>query len=611
MPIVNGSYQQRSTDEILENLETELRNEFGEDIDLTESSVFSDIAQMLATVTNSNQEQDLQEVYESAFLDTATGIDLERVVSIIGIQRRSARNATGVQRFSATGRVTQNYVIQSGTTVQTDNTDPVQFETTEPSTLQLIDSFEDDDLSPYSGDTASASIIEDVNATDGSNVLQLDATDGAHIYNDDIIIKQGGVYHCDVRPQTDTVPTVTFGIDPTLPSDYYQVAVDEDADEVRLEVVDDETVVDTIDTATTVGLTADEFHEVEIAWNTTDNIGITIYDTDDNELADLGGEDSTYTEGYTGFKSGDAIDVKEFDWYTTSIVSANIRALRGGTDGNIGRNSITRMPSPPTGVDTTTNPFPTGDTEYTDRDQVTFTSGEDEETDDALRERAEDAVTGGGDATHDSIVSELVNNVTGVNSVTIYENKTDDDNTGSGGLPPHSFEAVVFGGTDVDIAQAIFDKKAITAYDYGGVNGTEVTVNITSDINGQVREITFSRPTEVSVDITLDLIIDENYVGDDDIRNQLTQYIGGTLTNGSEVIGLDVQEDVVIDRLQDIAVGSENGVVGLDQSVDGSPIETTPSHTTVDGLDVIEIGETEVAQTDATDTSITINTREQ
>lgn len=612
MPIVNGNYQQLTADEIQSALEDELQNEFGEDIDLTSSSVFTTLAEVLSTVTTDNQEQSLQDVYEAAFLDTATGVDLDRVVSIIGIQRRPAIHATGVERFYATGPVNQDYVIQSGTVVQTRGDTPQEFETTESTTLEQIDSFEGSNpLSNYSGDTGSATVIDDPDSPQGDSVLQLDGTDGAHIYNDNIDLQQGTTFHAFVRPSTGTVPIVTFAIDTLNPGDYYQIAADEAADEVRLERVSGSSVDEVIDTLSSAGLTAGEFHELEWDWNITDNIGVTVYDSDDNELGTLGDSDSEYQSGSPGFKSGDANGTKEFDWYTTSSVSANIRARVGGADGNVGSNSIESLPSPPSGVDRVTNLYPTGTTEYADTNGLEFTIGRERESDSELRNRAQDAVTGGGDATHDAIVAELINNVSGVTSVTVFENKTDNDNTGSGGLPPHSFEAVVFGGDDDDVANSIFDTKAVTARDYGGANGTAVTVSVTSEVSGQTRDITFSRPTQIDIDMTIDVVIDESYIGDDNLRDRIVEYIGGTLSNGSEVVGLGVGEDVRVDVLRDIIVGDDTGVLGMDQSIDGSPIETTPAYTTVDGLEVVDIGGNEVAQSTAEDASITINTREQ
>lgn len=611
MPIVDGEYDQLTAAEIRSALESELQAEFGSDIDLTESSVFLTLATVLGEVLSNNQEQSIEQVYQSVFLDTATGVDLDRVVAIIGIQRRDATHATGVQRFIATGPVTQDYIIQSGTPVQTAGDDPIEFETSESVIIELIDSFEDGDITEYSGDVASGSVISDANAPHGSNVLEMDATAGAHIYNDNVNLKQGTTFHGYMNPTASTEPALTFAVQQDDPDNYYQAVMDESADEVRIERVDNGSVTATIDTLASAGLTAGSYHEVEIEWAITDQISVTVYDPSDNELGTLGGSDPNYFEGHCGFKSGDANGTKRFDWYTTSEVSANIRASAGGSSGNVGPNSITKLPSPPSGVNETTNLYNTGDADLSDTNEATFVVGLDEESDDALRERAEEAVTGGGDATHDAIVYQLINEVPGVTSVSVFQNKTDVDNTGSGGLPPYSFEAVVYGGDDADVADAIFEKKAVTARDYGGANGTETTVSVTAESNAQQREISFSRPAEVNVDMTLDLVINEEYIGDDDLRDDIAEYIGGTLTDGGEAVGLGVSDDVLIDQIRDIVVGENTGVVGFDNSVDGTPISTTPSITTVDGLDVIDIGSNEVAQTNATDGSIILNTREQ
>ena len=67
----------------------------------------------------------------------------------------------------------------------------------------------------------------------------------------------------------------------------------------------------------------------------------------------------------------------------------------------------------------------------------------------------------------DSIVSELMNNVVGVESASGYENDT--DVTNERGLPPHSIEIVVDGGNDEEIAKAILMRKAGGIQTYGSV----------------------------------------------------------------------------------------------------------------------------------------------
>jgi uncharacterized phage protein gp47/JayE len=600
----------RSQSEVASLIEQQLREDFGDDIDLTESSVFSTLTNVFASVVANNQEQSLQEVYESAFLETATGEDLEAVVALAGITRRSAVSATGVQQFSANGQTTANRVIPRGTTIQTDGTNPVEFETTERSVIRFFDDFEQSDaLNSYEGDVADASIVS-TNVYNGLQALELAATDGAHIYDPNHSVKRGASWSVHVRPETGTAPTATWAIQ-TL-QDHYQVVVDEASDEVRLEEVSGGSIT-TLDSTTASVPTA--YVRVDIEWTITGRLAATVVNESTDPPTTLGEvattDNFTYLSGPIGFKSSDANGVKKFDYASMRTTSNNIRAISSGPIGNVGTNAITALPSNIAGVQSTTNQYPTGDTSYINTDGIRFVSGEDAETDTELRGRAKESVSAGGAGTADALLGELVNNVDGVTSVSIYENKTDSDNTSSGGLPPFSFEAVVYGGDELDIAEAIYDTKAVTATDYSGVRGTSVSRTIVSDVNEQQFDIEFSRPFELDIDVTVDLIVDDTYSGDSAVQDAIVQYIGGVDSNGTEILGTGVGEDIGIDTLRDAIVDESLGVVGLDYSVDSDPLSTTPTKTTVDGLEVIEVGANEVAQADATDGSLTINTRGQ
>ena len=72
----------------------------------------------------------------------------------------------------------------------------------------------------------------------------------------------------------------------------------------------------------------------------------------------------------------------------------------------------------------------------------------------------------------DSIVAELLNNVTGVESASGYENET--DTTNERGMPPHSIEIIVDGGDTNQIAEAILKRKAGGIYTYGNVAASVV-----------------------------------------------------------------------------------------------------------------------------------------
>lgn len=86
----------------------------------------------------------------------------------------------------------------------------------------------------------------------------------------------------------------------------------------------------------------------------------------------------------------------------------------------------------------------------------------------------------------DSIISQLLNNVSNIESATGYENET--NQVDSEGRPPHSIEIVVEGGGDTEIAQAILDKKAAGIQTYGSV---EVQVATTY---GDLIPVRFNRP---------------------------------------------------------------------------------------------------------------------
>lgn len=87
--------------------------------------------------------------------------------------------------------------------------------------------------------------------------------------------------------------------------------------------------------------------------------------------------------------------------------------------------------------------------------------------------------------------------IIGVVRYEVYENDTDIVDVN--GLPPHSITAVVEGGRDADIAQAIFLKKGPGCY----TNGT-TSVDV-SDQFGQLTTIRFYRPTYIDIDVVVSL----------------------------------------------------------------------------------------------------------
>jgi uncharacterized phage protein gp47/JayE len=87
--------------------------------------------------------------------------------------------------------------------------------------------------------------------------------------------------------------------------------------------------------------------------------------------------------------------------------------------------------------------------------------------------------------------------VSGVGRFVVYENDT--NTIDADGLPTHSITAVVENGSDIDIAQAIYNKKGPGCY----TNGT-TSINI-ADQYGVSVTIRFYRPTEVDIDVVVDV----------------------------------------------------------------------------------------------------------
>jgi len=97
---------------------------------LLEASLLAQAATLATT-----QEEALAEVSESGFIQTATGEALTRLAEELGLSRRPPVAATGVVEFSRDSAANQDYVIPSGTVVQTAGTDPIRFTTVTTATI--------------------------------------------------------------------------------------------------------------------------------------------------------------------------------------------------------------------------------------------------------------------------------------------------------------------------------------------------------------------------------------------------------------------------------------------------------------------------------------------
>jgi len=297
-------------------------------------------------------------------------------------------------------------------------------------------------------------------------------------------------------------------------------------------------------------------------------------------------------------------------------VSVDAIAVNGGADGNVGPSTLEAMPSPPSASLSVTNPQPMGDPSTTLTDGVTeATQGLDRESDSELRTRADEATAFGG-AASDGAIKTAIGNIDDVISVSAVVNASPDDNTGSGGLPPYSSEYIVYGGQTSEIIQRLVE--VMTVIDFkrltGGVNGTKETYDVYSQPLDETLTGEITRPQKVDIDIDCSLVVTDAYAGDSAVKSAIVAYIGGYDIDNSRVTALGINEDVVIDELES-RITDVPGVRGIsdltvDSDADGDHDGTDDRTTDANGLDVIAIGNTEVAITNGADSSITISTTE-
>lgn len=153
-------------------------------------------------------------------------------------------------------------------------------------------------------------------------------------------------------------------------------------------------------------------------------------------------------------------------------------------------------------------------------------------------------------------------NITGVTKCVVYENYT--NKTDEKGVPAHSFNAVILGGADEKIAEAITKKKIGGC----GLFGEIETSYLLDDIP---RKVYFDRPKKINVNVSM---IIGRYKSFDDIN---TEQIKENLKN----LDFDIGENVYVSR-----------IISNINLVDGFYIKSL----TVNGSNIANIGYREYAQ---------------
>lgn len=202
----------------------------------------------------------------------------------------------------------------------------------------------------------------------------------------------------------------------------------------------------------------------------------------------------------------------------------------GPTEADAG--TITRIITTVPGLTSCNNPSPA-------------TPGTEIESDSSLRVKRATAVGRPGNNQIDSMLGELYA-VDGTRRVKVYENDT--NTTDSNGLPQHSIAPIIDGGTDADVAMAIYIKKnpGVALYQAG----TPISVDVTSPTYpDNVKTIKFSRPEYVDMIIAVTIKNDGSLPSNtqDLIQDAFIDFAAGGLVPaefGFKVDGFDIGESV-------------------------------------------------------------------
>ncbi|APC65614.1 hypothetical protein AAV35_012640 [Salimicrobium jeotgali] len=269
-------------------------------------------------------------------------------------------------------------------------------------------------------------------------------------------------------------------------------------------------------------------------------------------VIDITGTPGTFVDaGFPVSTSSDIsfVTMEDVQLDDTGKTTAEIRAVKKGTRSNVKAGAITEIVEPVEHVTAVSNAEPT-------------TGGRDRETDASLLARFQ-AFTESGSSSAESIESTLIE-IPAVRSAIVEENTMMDAT--ADGAPPKSLIPFVFGGTDDQVAEAIFSVKP------GGIQSYGDTIHTVIDSQGKKHFIGFTRPLHIDVHVNVTLTTNEYFPSDghERVRTSIVKYIGGADQDGTVYDGTELNEDVkhskiiaktfAVDGVDDVEVGlSTNG----------------------------------------------------
>lgn len=200
------------------------------------------------------------------------------------------------------------------------------------------------------------------------------------------------------------------------------------------------------------------------------------------------------------------------------------------------------------------------------------------ETDEQLRARRIAAVSAiQARGTDPALTAHLIQDVDGVITAATFSNRT--MQTDADNRPPKSFECLVVGGTDADVARCIYENQPAGIQSYGNT-----AVQVVDD-GGDEQTICFSRPEAkyLWIKITYSLYSEEQAPTNDEIKVALMAWADREYQMGTDVIPSRVLQ------------GLYTGTTGVGQASVQVAITSAPDGTPSYGTSVISISAVEYA----------------
>jgi uncharacterized phage protein gp47/JayE len=412
---------------IKQELESNFRSVFGQDIDVSESSVFGQIIGIMADRESTQWEQ-MQKVYYSQYRSSASGFSLDEAVNKLGIVRKQATKSTVIIYLEGDDGT---IVYKSGTQYSMSETGNIFVPIEEQENISKLDINE------------CALRIE--NNDDGDFTVVIDGVT------------------CTYTASGDSYSDISSGIANAIESNY--------------------------------------------------------------------GSDIAYTvsssDRYVIIKSNTALDIDSITSNLVYLFKSNCEAQQAGY-----------LQTTPISVDTIESSNVDGTLDSVINLEP-GNPGTNTETDTELRQRAELSVRLLGSASISAIKARILQNIENASQVFIYENTSD---VTVDGRPPHSFETIISGGNEQEIAQLIWDVKpaGIQTVSTANPSGDEYKEITVKDVNNNDRTVYFSRPIDkyAHCRITINSFYDEEEYPDNGntaVKNGVSDF-GNNLGIGKDII---------------------------------------------------------------------------